>query len=91
MIIYVNVNLSCLFSSKTEVSRCSRGVQASGREADAARLAGAVEHAAQERARRLHAEAALAEERAGRHAALSDLERNSKRLLELAGAAGNNN
>lgn len=68
---------------------CHRGVQASGREAEAARLAGAAALAAQERARRLHAEAALADERAARHAALAHLERNSQRLLELAGIAGN--
>lgn len=71
---------------RVEVTKCHRGVQASGRDAETARAAAAT--AAQERARRLHAEAALAEERNARHAVLAELERNSQRLLELAGAAG---
>ncbi|CAH2073422.1 unnamed protein product, partial [Iphiclides podalirius] len=76
--------------SRIEVSRCHRGVQASARDAELARLAAAAAaaaaNAAEERERRLHAEAQLAAERAARLAAISELERNSQRLLELAGA-----
>ncbi|XP_068629774.1 nuclease SbcCD subunit C isoform X2 [Battus philenor] len=76
--------------SRVEVSRCHRGVQASARDAELARLAGAVAAAdaaaAEERERRLHAETQLAAERAARLAAIAELERNSQRLLELAGA-----
>ncbi|KOB69650.1 Cornetto [Operophtera brumata] len=52
--------------TRVEVTKCHRGVQASGRDAETARAASAA--AAQERARRLHAETALAEERNARHA-----------------------
>ncbi|XP_072943872.1 uncharacterized protein corn [Epargyreus clarus] len=76
--------------SRIEVSRCHRGVQASARDSELARLAAAAAAAeaaaAEERARRLHAEAQLAAERAARLAAIAELERNSQRLLELAGA-----
>lgn len=72
------------------MSRCHRGVQASSRDTENARLAAAVVAAeavaAEERERRLHAEAQLAAERSARLAAISELERNSQRLLELAGA-----
>lgn len=73
-----------------DVSRCHRGVQASARDTETARLvaaaAAAEAAAAEERERRLHVEAQLAAERAARLAAISELERNSQRLLELAGA-----
>ncbi|CAG4988427.1 unnamed protein product [Parnassius apollo] len=76
--------------SRIEVSRCHRGVQASARDVEAARLAAAAAaaeaSAAEERERRLHAEAQLAAERAARLSAIAELERNSQRLLELAGA-----
>lgn len=69
-----------------EVSRCHRGVQASARDAEAARLASALAAAAEERERRQRAEAQLAAERAARLAAIAELDRNSQRLLDLAGA-----
>ncbi|XP_050559182.1 uncharacterized protein LOC118266793 [Spodoptera frugiperda] len=69
-----------------EVSRCHRGVQASARDTEAARLANALAAAAEERERRQRAEAQLAAERAARLAAIAELDRNSQRLLELAGA-----
>ncbi|XP_053625657.1 nuclease SbcCD subunit C isoform X2 [Plodia interpunctella] len=73
----------------TEVSRCHRGVQASGRDAETARLtaalAAAEAGAGEERERRQHAEAQLAAERAARLAAIAQLETNEQRLLELAG------
>ncbi|KPJ05075.1 hypothetical protein RR46_04191 [Papilio xuthus] len=76
--------------SRIEVSRCHRGVQASARDAELCRLgaaaAAAEASAAEERERRQHAEAQLAAERAARLAAIAELERNSQRLLELAGA-----
>ncbi|XP_037301900.1 LOW QUALITY PROTEIN: uncharacterized protein LOC119192169 [Manduca sexta] len=76
--------------SRVEVSRCHRGVQASARDAEAARLAAALgaaqAEAAQERARRALADTQLQAERAARLAALAELERNSRRLLDLAGA-----
>ncbi|XP_059057044.1 uncharacterized protein LOC131850724 [Achroia grisella] len=76
--------------TRAEVTRCHRGVQASARDAEMARLtaaaAAADAAAAAERERRQHADAQLAQERAARLAALADLERNSQRLLELAGA-----
>ncbi|XP_014370229.2 uncharacterized protein LOC106720161 [Papilio machaon] len=76
--------------SRIEVSRCHRGVQASGRDAELCRLsaaaAAAEASAAEERERRQHAEAQLAAERAARLSAIAELERNSQRLLELAGA-----
>ncbi|XP_013195668.2 nuclease SbcCD subunit C [Amyelois transitella] len=74
----------------TEVSRCHRGVQVSARDSETARLtaalAAAEAAAAEEKERRLHAEAQLAAERAARLAAIAELESNSQRLLELAGA-----
>lgn len=73
-------------SSHVEVSRCHRGVQASARDTEAARLANALAAAAEERERRQRAEAQLAAERAARLAAIAELDRNSQRLLELAGA-----
>lgn len=72
--------------NRIEVSRCHRGVQASARDVEAARLASALAAAAEERERRQHAEAQLAAERAARLAAIAELDRNSQRLLELAGA-----
>ncbi|KAM3962989.1 microtubule-binding protein cornetto [Aphomia sociella] len=76
--------------TRIEVSRCHRGVQASARDVECARLASAAAAAeaaaAEERERRLHAEAQLATERAARLAAIAELERNTQRLLELAGA-----
>lgn len=76
--------------SRIEVSRCHRGVQASARDAELCRLsaaaAAAEASAAEERERRQLAEAQLAAERAARLAAIAELERNSQRLLELAGA-----
>lgn len=69
-----------------EVSRCHRGVQASARDAEATRLANALAAAAEERERRQRAEAQLAAERAARLAAIAELDRNSQRLLDLAGA-----
>ncbi|KAL4711962.1 hypothetical protein ACJJTC_011269 [Scirpophaga incertulas] len=73
-----------------EVSRCHRGVQACSRDAELARLTATASTAeaiaAQERERRLQAEAQLAAERTARLAAIAELERNSQRLLELAGA-----
>ncbi|CAH2240204.1 jg1768 [Pararge aegeria aegeria] len=81
--------------SRIDVTRCHRGVQASARDTDIARLvaAAAVAEAAatEERERRLHVEAQLAAERAARLAAISELERNSQRLLELAGAGAGAN
>ncbi|XP_045445686.1 rootletin [Melitaea cinxia] len=81
--------------SRVDVSRCHRGVQASSRDTENARLAAAVvaaeAAAAEERERRLHAEAQLAAERSARLAAISELERNSQRLLELAGAGAGAN
>ncbi|XP_026747581.1 uncharacterized protein LOC113508696 [Trichoplusia ni] len=71
---------------KVEVSRCHRGVQASARDAEATRLANALAAAAEERERRQRAEAQLAAERAARLAAIAELDRNSQRLLDLAGA-----
>ncbi|CAG9114726.1 unnamed protein product [Plutella xylostella] len=75
--------------SRTGVHTCSRGVQASARDAGAAAAARAEALLAEERARRRRAEQAAAEERAGRLAAHEELQRNSHRLLELAGAATN--
>ncbi|XP_049867439.1 uncharacterized protein LOC126367758 [Pectinophora gossypiella] len=76
--------------SRVEVSRCHRGVQASSRDVELARLtaaaAAAEAAAAEERERRQQAEAQLAAERAARLAAIAELESNSQRLLELAGA-----
>ncbi|KAL0842325.1 hypothetical protein ABMA28_014453 [Loxostege sticticalis] len=73
-----------------EVTKCHRGVQASARDVETARLSAAVAAAeaaaAEERERREHAEAQLAAERAARLSAIAELERNSQRLLELAGA-----
>ncbi|CAH0721886.1 unnamed protein product, partial [Brenthis ino] len=81
--------------SRVDVSRCHRGVQASARDTETARLvaaaAAAEAAAAEERERRLHVEAQLAAERAARLAAISELERNSQRLLELAGAGAGSN
>ncbi|CAH2086167.1 unnamed protein product [Euphydryas editha] len=81
--------------SRIEVSRCHRGVQASSRDTENARLAAAAvaaeAAAAEERERRLHVEAQLAAERSARLAAISELERNSQRLLELAGAGAGAN
>ncbi|XP_047527947.1 uncharacterized protein LOC125064774 isoform X2 [Vanessa atalanta] len=81
--------------SRIDVTRCHRGVQASSRDTENARLvaaAVAAEAAAtEERERRLHAEAQLAAERSARLAAISELERNSQRLLELAGAGAGSN
>ncbi|CAH4037210.1 uncharacterized protein LOC123719223 isoform X1 [Pieris brassicae] len=75
---------------RIEVNRCHRGVQASARDTETTRLAAAkaaAEAAAvEERERRLHAESQLAAERTARLAAIAELERNSLRLLELAGA-----
>ncbi|CAK1545168.1 unnamed protein product [Leptosia nina] len=75
---------------RTEVTRCHRGVQASARDTETTRLvaakAAAEAAAAEERERRLHAETQLAAERTARLAAIAELERNSQRLLELAGA-----
>ncbi|XP_022120450.2 uncharacterized protein LOC110996880 isoform X2 [Pieris rapae] len=75
---------------RVEVNRCHRGVQASARDTETTRLAAAKAAAeaaaAEERERRLHAEAQLAAERTARLAAIAELERNSQRLLELAGA-----
>ncbi|XP_075969868.1 microtubule-binding protein cornetto isoform X2 [Anticarsia gemmatalis] len=72
--------------NRVEVSRCHRGVQASARDAEAGRLASALAAAAEERERRQRAEAQLAAERAARLAAIAELDRNSQRLLDLAGA-----
>ncbi|XP_048479304.1 uncharacterized protein LOC119693644 isoform X2 [Plutella xylostella] len=72
--------------SRTGVHTCSRGVQASARDAGAAAAARAEAQLTEERARRRRAEQAAAEERAGRLAAHEELQRNSHRLLELAGA-----
>ncbi|XP_045785321.1 uncharacterized protein LOC123880936 [Maniola jurtina] len=81
--------------SRIDVTRCHRGVQASARDTEIARLvsAAAVAEAVatEERERRLHVEAQLAAERAARLAAISELERNSQRLLELAGAGAGAN
>ncbi|VVD03142.1 unnamed protein product [Leptidea sinapis] len=75
-----------------DVSRCHRGVQVSARDTETTRLAAAKAaaeaSAAEERERRLHAESQLAAERTARLAAIAELEKNSQRLLELAGAAG---
>ncbi|RVE44428.1 hypothetical protein evm_010905 [Chilo suppressalis] len=77
--------------NRVEVTRCHRGVQASSRDVEMARLtaaaAAAEATAAEERERRLQVEAQLAAERAARLAAIAELERNSQRLLELAGAS----
>lgn len=71
------------------MTRCSRGVQANARDSETARLtaaaAAAEAGAVEERERRVHAETQLAAERAARLAAIAELERNSQRLLELAG------
>ncbi|GBP14494.1 hypothetical protein EVAR_7773_1 [Eumeta japonica] len=76
--------------SRSEVSVSHRGVQASWRDVELARAverAAAAEAAlAEERVRRDRAEHQLAEEQAARLAAHHELERNSLRLLELAGA-----
>ncbi|KAJ8725846.1 hypothetical protein PYW08_004029 [Mythimna loreyi] len=72
--------------NRVEVTRCHRGVQASARDAEATRLGNALAAAAEERERRQRAEAQLAAERAARLAAIAELDRNSQRLLELAGA-----
>lgn len=81
-------------SSRVDISRCHRGVQANSRDTETARLvaaaAAAEATAAEERERRLHLEAQLAAERAARLAAIAELERNSQRLLELAGAGNYN-
>ncbi|PZC81673.1 hypothetical protein B5X24_HaOG212117 [Helicoverpa armigera] len=77
--------------SRVEVSRCHRGVQASARDAEASRLAAALAAAAEERERRQRAEAQLAAERAARLAAIAELDRNSQRLLDLAGAGAGAN
>ncbi|XP_052737496.1 uncharacterized protein LOC112044118 isoform X2 [Bicyclus anynana] len=81
--------------SRIDVTRCHRGVQASARDAELARLVAAAAlaeaAAAEERERRLHVEAQLAAERAARLAAIAELERNSQRLLELAGAGAGAN
>lgn len=69
-----------------EVTRCHRGVQASARDTEATRLANALAAVAEERERRQRAEAQLAAERAARLAAIAELDRNSQRLLDLAGA-----
>ncbi|CAB3235046.1 unnamed protein product [Arctia plantaginis] len=79
-------NIENLLSSRVEVSRCHRGVQASARDVEATRLANALAAAAEERERRQRAESQLAAERAARLAAIAELDRNSQRLLELAGA-----
>lgn len=75
---------------RVEISRSSRGVQASSRDNDLAKLSARVkraeEAACEERERREAVEAQLAEERAARLAAHAEIERNSLRLLELAGA-----
>ncbi|XP_061712562.1 uncharacterized protein LOC133521549 isoform X2 [Cydia pomonella] len=82
----ITPNIEC----SREISRCHRGVQASARDTETTRLAAAAAAAeaaaAEERERRQHAEAQLAAERAARLAAIAELERNSQRLLELAGA-----
>ncbi|KAI5630941.1 hypothetical protein NE865_16347 [Phthorimaea operculella] len=76
--------------SRVEVSRCSRGVQASSRDVELARLTAAAATAeaaaTEERERRELLESQLATERAARLAAIAELEANSQRLLELAGA-----
>lgn len=86
----VEHKLFCLHYSRVEVTRCSRGVQANARDSETARLAAAAAAAeaaaAEEHERRVHAETQLAAERAARLAAIAELERNSQRLLELAGA-----
>lgn len=83
--------IKLLFVSRVDVSRSHRGVQASCRDNELSKLSGRVkraeEIAAEERELRLSAEAQLASERAARLAALAELERNSMRLLELAGAS----
>lgn len=77
-------------SNRSEVSRCHRGVQASARDTETARLTSALSvaeaAAEEERKRREHAETQLRAERAARLAAIAELDRNSQRLLELAGA-----
>lgn len=86
MYCYVIGDVMC----RREVSRCSRGVQASARDAEMARLtavlAAAEAAAEEERARRSHADTQLQAERAARLAAIAELDRNSQRLLDLAGA-----
>nr|XP_032513423.1 uncharacterized protein LOC116767275 [Danaus plexippus plexippus] len=75
---------------RRDVTLCHRGVQASSRDTETARLVAAVAAAeaaaAEEKERRQHVETQLAAERSARLAAISELERNSQRLLELAGA-----
>lgn len=61
-------------------------MQASARDVEATRLANALAAATEERERRQRAESQLAAERAARLAAIAELDRNSQRLLELAGA-----
>lgn len=73
-----------------EVTKSHRGVQASSRDTEMNRLTERVQQAeaavSEEQDRRQIAETQLAEERAARLAAHAELERNSLRLLELAGA-----
>ncbi|XP_061383329.1 uncharacterized protein LOC116767275 isoform X2 [Danaus plexippus] len=75
---------------RRDVTLCHRGVQASSRDTETARLVAAVAAAeaaaAEEKERRQHVETQLAAERSARLSAISELERNSQRLLELAGA-----
>ncbi|KAJ0180705.1 hypothetical protein K1T71_004109 [Dendrolimus kikuchii] len=75
---------------RSDISRCHRGVQASARDTETARLTSALSvaeaAAEEERKRREHAETQLQAERAARLAAIAELDRNSQRLLELAGA-----
>ncbi|XP_028038093.1 microtubule-associated protein futsch isoform X1 [Bombyx mandarina] len=74
--------------TKLAVSRCERGVQASTRGAESARLSALQAECAELRARAAAADAQLRAERAARLAAIAQLDDNTRRLLELAGAAG---
>lgn len=75
--------------SRVAATTCSRGVQAGGRSELCARLAASEAALACEREARARLERDLCAERAAARQATDLLHGNTKRLLDLAGQAGN--